>query len=78
MKVTVTIRKDLSKRLEILAKTTHQSKSSLASQAVEEFLAVQEWHIDAIKEGVAAADKEELVGHEEALTELKRWGRGAS
>jgi predicted transcriptional regulator len=50
----------------------------LASQAVEEFLTVQEWHIEAIKKGVAAADKRELVGHEEALTELKRWGQRAS
>jgi predicted transcriptional regulator len=57
MKATVTIRDDLSKRLESLARTTHQSKFLLASQAVEEFLTVQEWHIEAIKEGVAAADK---------------------
>jgi RHH-type rel operon transcriptional repressor/antitoxin RelB len=78
MEVTVTIREDLSKRLESLAITTHQSKSSLASQAVEEFSTVQEWHIEAIKKGVAAADKGELVGHEEALTELKRWGQRAS
>jgi len=78
MKATVTIREDLSKRLESLARTTHQSKFSLASQAVEEFLTVQEWHIEAIKKGVAAADRGELVSHEEALTELKRWGQCAS
>src|SRR5271169_6256110 len=46
----LTIREDLAKRLETLAKTIHKSKSSLATEAIEEFLAVQEWHIQAIKE----------------------------
>jgi len=77
MGTTLTIRSDLSKRLEQLAKTTKQSKSSLASQAIEDFLTVQEWHIEAIKEGIEAADKGEVVSHEEALIELKRWGKCA-
>ncbi|MEK6691232.1 MAG: CopG family ribbon-helix-helix protein [Nitrospirota bacterium] len=74
----LTIKNDLVKRLEALAKATHQSKSSLASQAIEEFLTVQKWHIQAIKEGIAAADKEDFVSHEEAIAELKRWGKRAS
>jgi len=78
MGATLTIKNDLAKRLEILAKTTRQSKSSLASQAIEEFLTVQEWHIQAIKEGIAAADKGDFISHEEALAELKKWGKSAS
>lgn len=78
MGTTLTIKNDLVKRLETLAKTTHQSKSSLASQAIEEFLTIQEWHVQAIKEGIAAADKGDFVGHEEAIAELKKWGKRAS
>ncbi|MCL5062841.1 MAG: CopG family ribbon-helix-helix protein [Nitrospiraceae bacterium] len=78
MGATLTIRNDLSKRLEQLAKTTKQSKSSLASQAIEDFLTVQEWHIQAIKEGIEAADKGDIVSHEEAVAELKKWGKRAS
>jgi RHH-type transcriptional regulator, rel operon repressor / antitoxin RelB len=78
MGATLTIREDLAKRLESLAKTTHQSESSLASQAIEDFLTVQEWHIKAIEEGVSAADRGDVVSHEEALGELKRWGKDAS
>jgi predicted transcriptional regulator len=78
MGATLTIRNDLSKRLEQLAKTTKQSKSSLASQAIEDFLTVQEWHIQAIKEGIEAADKGDVVSHEEAVAELKKWGKRAS
>ncbi|MBZ0157592.1 MAG: CopG family ribbon-helix-helix protein [Alphaproteobacteria bacterium] len=78
MGTSLTIRNDLARRLEMLAKTVHQSKSSLASQAIEEFLTVQEWHIQAIKEGIEAADKGDVVSHKEALAELKKWGKRAS
>ncbi len=78
MGATLTIREDLARRLESMAKTTHQSESSLVSQAIEDFLTVQEWHIRAIEEGIAAADKGDVVNHEEALAELKRWGKRAS
>jgi predicted transcriptional regulator len=50
----------------------------LASQAIEDFLTVQEWHIRAINEGIAAADEGDVVSHEEAFAELKRWGKNAS
>lgn len=78
MGATLTIREDLAGRLESLAKTTHQSESSLVSQAIEDFLTVQEWHIRAIEEGIAAADRGDVGSHAEALAELKRWGKDAS
>jgi len=78
MGVTLTIREDLVKRLEALSRNVHQSKSSLASQAIEDFLTVQEWHVQAIKEGIESADKGDVVDHEEALAELKKWGKSAS
>jgi len=73
MGATLTIRGNLAQRLETLAKNTHTSKSSLATQALEEFLTVQEWHIQAIKEGISAANKGDIVSHKEALAELKKW-----
>lgn len=75
MGTSLTIKGDLIQRLETLAKTTKQSKSILASQAIEEFLTLQEWHIQAIKEGINAADRGDIASHEEALAELKRWGK---
>jgi len=78
MGATLTISNDLAKRLKVLAKETQQSKSFLAAQAIEDFLTVQEWHIHAIKEGIASADKGEVVSHEKALSELKKWRQCAS
>jgi predicted transcriptional regulator len=77
MGTTLTIRGDLSERLSAMAKSVHQSESSLASQAIEEFLTVQEWHIQAINEGIEAADRGDVVSHEEAVAQLKQWGKGA-
>ncbi|MBI5419086.1 MAG: ribbon-helix-helix protein, CopG family [Deltaproteobacteria bacterium] len=73
--LSVRLPEDLAKRLENLAKSTDRSKSYLAACAVEEYLAVQEWQVTAIHEGIAAAEKGQVVGHDEALKELKRWGR---
>jgi len=53
----------------------NRSKSFLAAQAIEEFLALQEWQVAAIKEGIDAADRGELVSHDEAVAELSRWGK---
>ncbi|GBE35788.1 hypothetical protein BMS3Bbin06_02332 [bacterium BMS3Bbin06] len=78
MRTTLTIAEDLSERLKRLAKITEQSESSLISQAIEEFLTVQEWHVQAIKEGIEAADRGDLVSHEEAVAELKKWKRSVS
>lgn len=78
MGITLTIKKDLSERLDNVAKVTKQSKSSLANQAIDEFLTVQEWHIEAINEGIRAAEAGDVVSHEKALIELKRWGQRAS
>lgn len=73
--LSVRVPADLAERLENLSKATDRSKSYLAACAVEEYVAVHEWQVGAIREGLAAAEKGDVAGHEEALKELKRWGR---
>lgn len=73
--LSVRVSQDLAERLEKLAKATDHSKSFLAAQAIEEFITLQEWQVEAIKEGIAAAERGEIVSHEEALAELSKWGR---
>lgn len=65
---------DLADRLESLAEATDRSKSYLAARAVEEYLAVNEWQVKAVREGVDAADKGDVIPHKDALKELARWG----
>jgi len=64
--LTVRLNPRVKKRLEAVAASVRRSKSFLAAEAIEEFLAVQEWQIAAIKEGIAAADRGGLIPHEEA------------
>jgi RHH-type rel operon transcriptional repressor/antitoxin RelB len=73
---TLTVRLDRSvkKRLEAAAARIRRSKSFLAAEAIEEYLAVQEWQIEAIKRGIEAADRGELVPHEQ----VKAWAKSVS
>jgi predicted transcriptional regulator len=75
--VSTRVSPDLAERLAALAQTTHRSKSFLAAQAIEEFLNVQEWQVEAIKEGLAAADRGDLKSHAQAIAILNTWGRNA-
>jgi len=68
---------ELAKRLEVLAREMHRSKSFLAAQAIEEFVDLQEWHVNAIKDGIAAVERGEVVSHEQAISVLKSCGRRA-
>ncbi|EKD40974.1 MAG: Helix-turn-helix protein, CopG [uncultured bacterium] len=75
--VSTRVSTDLAERLAALAQTTHRSKSFLAAQAIEEFLNVQEWQVEAIKEGLAAAERGDLKSHEQAIAILNTWGKNA-
>jgi RHH-type rel operon transcriptional repressor/antitoxin RelB len=56
---------EVEQRLEAVAQRVRRSKSTLAAEAIEEFLAVQEWQIAAIEEGIAAAERGDLIPHED-------------
>ncbi len=57
--ITVRIPADVEKRLGKLAEATARSKSFLAAEAIEEYLALQEWQVAAILEGKRAAEREQ-------------------
>lgn len=63
--LTIRLTPEAKRRLESVALRVRRSKSFLAAEAIEEFLAVQEWQIAAIQEGIAAADRGDLIPHEE-------------
>ncbi len=76
--ISVRVSDDVAKRLAELADATDRSKSYLAAQALEEFIALQEWQVKAIRQGIRQADTGKLVEHKEALKVLSKWGkRGA-
>lgn len=63
--VTVRVKSDIAARLAKLAEALDRSKSYLAAEAIEEYLETHEWQVQAIKEGIAAADRGETINFEE-------------
>lgn len=63
--VTVRVKPDVAARLEKLAESMDRSKSYLAAEAIEEYLEIHEWQVQAIKDGITAADRGETISFEE-------------
>lgn len=63
-------------QLEQLSKATGRTKSYLAAQAINDYLASQAWQIQAIQEGIEAADQPNaaFATHEEVGAWLQSWG----
>ena len=57
--LTVRIRPEVAERLGRLAEATQRTKSFLAAEAIEEYVALQEWQIQAIQQGIEEADRGE-------------------
>ena len=76
---TVNIRLDveLNDRLAAVAAALDRPKSWVVEQAVEDFVAGQEWQLAAIEAGVQAADSGRIVMHEEVPRCLE-WGETGS
>lgn len=73
---TVSIRLDveLNDRLAAVAAALDRPKSWVVEQAVEDFIAIQEWQLAAIEAGVQAADSGRVVMHEDVVAWVQSWG----
>lgn len=74
--LTIRVTPQVKRRLESVALRVRRSKSFLAAEAIEEFLAVHEWQIGAVKEGIAAADRGNLIPHEDVRAWAASLGSG--
>lgn len=76
MSTTMTIRldDDLKRRLENLADSTHRSKSYLATEAIRDFVELNEWQVQEVKTAIQEADKGEFATDAAAAEVFKKWG----
>ena len=70
--MTVTLDFDLKEKLRRLAKATSRKESSLMEEALREYLDVNQWHVEAIREGIRQADGGQLIPHEEIREKWER------
>ena len=73
--ITVRLDKSVKKRLEAAAERVRRSKSFLAAEAIEEYLAIQDWQVEAIQKGIAAADRGDLIPHDKVKAWAKSLGK---
>ena len=75
--MTVRLPANARKRLEKLAKATSRTTSFLAADAIDAYLDLQEWQVEAIKAGIADADAGRVVPHEEVEVWVRSWSSGS-
>lgn len=80
MSTTMTIRldDDLKRRLENLADSTHRSKSYLATEAIRDFVELNEWQVQEIKTAIQEANNGEFATDAAAANVFKKWGVNAN
>ncbi len=68
----IRIEKETRERLEKLAKATARSRQFLISEAIKEYIDINEWQIQEIQQAIEEADKPgaEFIYHEEVR---KKW-----
>jgi predicted transcriptional regulator len=66
--LTVRIDERVARRLKKLATAVDRSSSYLAAEAIEEYLTLQEWQVEAIRQGLGEAER----GAGRSLQEVRR------
>jgi predicted transcriptional regulator len=75
--MTIRLEADLKVRLGKLAEATHRSKSFLAAEAIRDFIELNEWQIQEIKEAIEEADNDDFATDKALNKTLRKWGVNA-
>jgi predicted transcriptional regulator len=71
--ITVRVSEDIDARLDHLAQKLDRSKSDVAEQAIEDFIAREEWQMAEIEAGLAEADRGEFASDEDVASILAKY-----
>lgn len=74
--LTLRIDEPMGRRLARLSKAMERSKSWVVASALEKYLDDNQWQIEAIEAGIAAADAGDLVPHDQVKQWVKSLGKG--
>ena len=65
---------ELRESLAAISRISHRSQSEIASKAIAEYVAKNEWKLKAIQEAKQEADKGVFISQEATLSWLDSWG----
>ena len=72
--MTIRLPPALKARLDQLAEATQRSRSFLATEAVREFVELNEWQVRELQQAVREADAGDFAMPEEVGSVLSKWG----
>ncbi len=72
--MTIRLEPELKSRLDKLSAATHRSRSTLAAEAVREFIEINEWQIEEIRDAVTEADAGDFSSEHEIRAIFNKWG----
>ncbi len=72
--MTIRLEPELKSRLDKLSATTRRSKSFLAAEAVREFVEINEWQIEEIRNGIKEADDNDFSSDQEVRAVFNKLG----
>ena len=75
--MTIRLEPELKRRLDKLASVTHRSKSFLASEAVREFIELNEWQIEEIQAAIKEADAGDFASDQDVEAVFSKWAGNA-
>lgn len=70
-------RKQQIERLDACAKRQRRDRTQLIGDAIEQYIALHEVHLERIDEGIAAAERGDFASDAEVRAEFARWRRRA-
>lgn len=71
--MTIRLEPHLKDRLDELAETTHRSKSFLAAEAIRDFIELNEWQVQEIKEAIKEADAGDFATDKQVNKVFSKW-----
>ena len=72
--MTIRLEPELKARLDQLADATHRSKSFLAAEALRDFIELNEWQVQEVKDALKEADNGEFASDKEMSKTFAKWG----
>ncbi len=75
--VSIEIDRTMAAPLDSIASEEQRDVQSLVTQALEQFVSLEEYHLRCIREGIRQADAGMLTPLEDVLEKMKTWGRNA-
>ena len=76
--LTLRVDSKLKKQLDRLSRAMNRTRSFVASEAIREYVTLNEWQIEEVKKGIAEAERGDFATDDDVRRVVKKWTRRES